>query len=51
MSIYDFEIGHNLYKEFSMFALVNLKGKCPRFDRLENIQECVGSESSIPNHT
>jgi transposase len=36
MSSYDFEVGLDLHKNFSMLALVNRKGSCLRFDRLDN---------------
>lgn len=39
MTPFDFEIGLDLHKEFSMLALVNAAGECLRFDRLENNPE------------
>jgi len=39
MTTYDFEIGLDLHKEFSMLALVDNKGTCLRYDRLENISD------------
>jgi len=39
MNNYDFEIGLDLHKEFSMLALVDNKGTCLRYDRLENIPD------------
>lgn len=36
MSTYDFEVGLDLHKEFSMLALLDKQGQCLRFDRLEN---------------
>ncbi|MFQ5799621.1 MAG: transposase [Bacteroidota bacterium] len=36
MSTYDYEVGLDLHKEFSMLALVNAQGECFRYDRLEN---------------
>lgn len=36
MSTYDFEIGLDLHKEFSMLALLDKQGQCLRFDRLDN---------------
>lgn len=36
MSPYDFEVGLDLHKQFSMLALVDRSGSCLRFDRLEN---------------
>jgi transposase len=39
MSHFDFEIGLDLHKEFSMLALVDEQGHCPRYDRLENVPE------------
>lgn len=36
MNTYDFEIGLDLHKEFSMLALVDHDGECRRYDRLEN---------------
>ena len=39
MSPYNYEIGLDLHKEFSMLALVNAQGTCLRYDRIENIPE------------
>jgi len=39
MSSYDFEIGLDLHKEFSMLALVNAHGECLHYDRVENNPE------------
>jgi transposase len=39
MLSYDYEIGLDLHKEFSMLALVNAQGKCSGYDRIENIPE------------
>ncbi len=39
MSPYDYEIGLDLHKEFSMLAPVDTEGKCSRYDRVENIAE------------
>ena len=36
MSSYDFEIGLDLHKEFSMLALLDKQGQCLRFDRMDN---------------
>lgn len=36
MSNYDYEIGLDLHKQFSMLALVDKDGKCLRFDKLDN---------------
>jgi transposase len=36
MTPYDFEIGLDLHKEFSMLALVDASGTCVRFDRVEH---------------
>jgi transposase len=33
---YDFEVGLDLHKEFSMLALVDSAGKCLSYDRIEN---------------
>ena len=35
-SPYEYEIGLDLHKDFSMLALVNAEGKCLRYDRIEN---------------
>ncbi len=36
MTSFDYEIGLDLHKDFSMLALVNSEGDCLRFDRLEH---------------
>ena len=36
MSAYNFEIGLDLHKYFSMLALVDAQGQCVRYVRLEN---------------
>jgi transposase len=36
MSSYNFEIGLDLHKDFSMLAVVDAQGYCLRYDRLEN---------------
>jgi transposase len=36
MSEYDYEIGLDLHKSFSMLALVDKTGKCLQFDKLDN---------------
>jgi transposase len=36
MLTYEYEIGFDLHKEFSMLALVDTQGQCLRYDRIEN---------------
>lgn len=36
MSTYEFEVGLDLHKDFSMLALHDVSGKCIRMDRLDN---------------
>ena len=51
MSIYDYEIGLDLHKEFSMLALVNTEGKCSHYDRIENVPEQLDQYFSQINGT
>jgi transposase len=39
MAPYDFEIGLDLHKEFSMLALIDREGRCLQYQRLDNVPE------------
>lgn len=51
MSPYDFEIGLDFHKEFSMLAILNKNGECLRFDRLEKntaiLDHCFGAIKAL----